>query len=116
MNYRIVEFHRTYSIESSLNGKEWNPVNAFNVPKYFETMYEAKGWVETMKRGKVIHDLETDQPEEKLPRSWFMDRSGKTVWNITTEYQMTIFDPVHAHNVFRLQDTHGFRFRDLEGA
>lgn len=56
--YRIVELHRRFHIEQRINGKGWNDVVFQNVPRYFETLADARSWVATIKRGVVYHDAE----------------------------------------------------------
>jgi hypothetical protein len=56
--YRIVELHRRFHIEERINGKEWHDVRFENVPRYFDTLADARWWVATIKRGVVYHGAE----------------------------------------------------------
>jgi hypothetical protein len=55
--YRIVELHRRFHIEQK-TGKEWHDVRFENVPRYFDSLADARSWVATIKRGVVYHDAE----------------------------------------------------------
>jgi hypothetical protein len=55
--YRIAEEHRRFWIEVKSN-KAWVSLNQTGVPRYFETLADARSWVATIKRGVVYHDAE----------------------------------------------------------
>jgi hypothetical protein len=55
--YRIVEANRMYHIEVN-HGKEWSHVTLIGVPRYFDSLADARSWVATIKRGVVYHDAE----------------------------------------------------------
>jgi hypothetical protein len=55
--YRIVELHRRFHIEQK-TGKEWHDVRFENVPRFFDSLADARSWVATIKRGVVYHDAE----------------------------------------------------------
>jgi hypothetical protein len=59
--YRIAELHRRFHIEQK-TGKEWHDVRFENVPRYFDSLDDARSWVATIKRGVVYHDAE-DAPK-----------------------------------------------------
>jgi hypothetical protein len=61
--YRIVELHRRFHIEERINGKEWHDVRFENVPRYFDSLADARSWVATIKRGVVYHDA-------RMPQIW----------------------------------------------
>ena len=55
--YRIVELNRMFSIEVK-KGKEWGDLNLYGVPRFFDSLADARSWVATIKRGVVYHDAE----------------------------------------------------------
>jgi hypothetical protein len=55
--YRIVELNRMFSIEVK-KGKEWGDLNLYGVPRFFDSLADARSWVTTIKRGVVYHDAE----------------------------------------------------------
>ena len=92
--YRIVELHRMFSIEVR-KGKEWGDLNLYGVPRFFDSLADARSWVATIKRGVVYHDAEDApnlaQDERKAeddtsdgikPLEWFEERIGKDVTRI----------------------------------
>ena len=56
--YRIAELHAKYHIEKRHNGVGWDVVNLPGVPRYFDSLADARSWVATIKRGVVYHDAE----------------------------------------------------------
>jgi hypothetical protein len=58
--YRIAELYNQYSIEVDDGGDKW--VDAYmlmpRVPKFFDSLADARSWVATIKRGVVYHDAE----------------------------------------------------------
>ena len=58
--YRIAESFRQYYIEVSDGGDKW--VDAYllipKVPRFFDSLADARSWVATIKRGTVYHDAE----------------------------------------------------------
>jgi hypothetical protein len=59
--YRIAEEHNRFRIEKLAKGNSWDSWIALNephVPRYFETLADARSWVATIKRGVVYHDAE----------------------------------------------------------
>ena len=58
MNYRIVEENRQIWIERSKDGKSWDMVQYSNVPRYHATVADARSWVETLRKGRIIHSVE----------------------------------------------------------
>jgi hypothetical protein len=55
--YRIAEEHNRFRIQYS-NGMVWHDLNQAHVPRFFETLADARSWVATIKRGVVYHDAE----------------------------------------------------------
>jgi hypothetical protein len=55
--YRIAENRRKFYIEH-LDGKFWRLYEEPHVPKYFDSLSDARSWVATIKRGVVYHDAE----------------------------------------------------------
>ena len=59
--YRIAEEHRRFHIEKLAKGNSWDSWIALNephVPRYFDSLADARSWVATIKRGVVYHDAE----------------------------------------------------------
>ena len=56
--YRIVEAYRKIWIEKKLMSDTWIKVDIKDVPKYHDTVGDARSWVATIKRGVVYHDAE----------------------------------------------------------
>jgi hypothetical protein len=90
--YRIAEEHKRFYIEVRHDGKEWHDLKIPNVPRYFDTLADARSWVATIKRGVVYHDAEDApnlaQDERKAeddtsdgikPLEWFEERIGRDV-------------------------------------
>jgi hypothetical protein len=60
--YRIAEQYRRFHIEVRHDGKEWRDLSAIpHVPRFFDTLQDARSWVATIKRGVVYHDAESPQ-------------------------------------------------------
>jgi hypothetical protein len=55
--YRIGERDRRFWIEVKSN-KAWVSLNQSGVPRYFDSLADARSWVATIKRGVVYHDAE----------------------------------------------------------
>jgi hypothetical protein len=55
--YRIGERDRRFWIEVKAN-KAWVSLNQTGVPRYFDSLADARSWVATIKRGVVYHDAE----------------------------------------------------------
>ena len=104
MNYRIVELHRQYSLECSKDGTKWLPVNTTNVPRFFETLEDARSWVATIKRGVVYHELEGKGLQ------WFLDRIGKKL--VRDGLTVPVMDDDHARHLHRLSQEMGYVYED----
>jgi hypothetical protein len=72
--YRIVELHRMFSIEVK-KGKEWGDLNLYGVPRFFDSLADARSWVTTIKRGVVYHDAE--EPSEVKSEQDMVVRIGE---------------------------------------
>ena len=91
--YRIVEEHRRFSIQVSINGHDWRGLHDIpHVPRFFDSLADARSWVATIKRGVVYHDAEDApnlaQDERKAEArligpiydlGWFKRRIGSVV-------------------------------------
>jgi hypothetical protein len=104
LEYRIAELHRQYSLECSKDGQQWLPVKATNVPQYFETLQDARSWVATLRRGRVIHSVEDDGLQ------WFLDRVGKSV--VYNGMTFNILDDDHARHLHTASVEVGYVFED----
>jgi len=69
--YRIGERDRRFWIEVKSN-KVWVSLNQTGVPRYFDSLADARSWVATIKRGVVYHDAE-DAPKVRTLSSIFED-------------------------------------------
>jgi hypothetical protein len=81
--YRIAEEHNRFRIQYS-NGMVWHDLNQAHVPRYFETLADARSWVATIKRGVVYHDAE-DAPN--LPVD---ERKAESGVKISDEWEQAI--------------------------
>ena len=55
--YRIAEHNRRFYIEY-LDDKFWRQYQEPPVPRFFDTLQDARAWVATIKRGVVYHSAE----------------------------------------------------------
>jgi hypothetical protein len=81
--YRIGERDRRFWIEVKSN-KAWVSLNQTGVPRYFETLADARSWVATIKRGVVYHDAE-DAPN--LPVD---ERNAESGNKVSDEWEQAI--------------------------
>jgi hypothetical protein len=139
--YRIAEEHNRFRIQYS-NGMVWHDLNQLNVPRFFDSLADARSWVATIKRGVVYHDAEEvpiwpyptiapvlkdeeatnlAQDERKAeddtsdgikPLEWFRARIGETIWNITNGYLCNILDDIDARRSHNNQHSRGWRYKD----
>ena len=72
--YRIVELNRMFSIEVK-KGKEWGDLNFYGVPRFFDSLADARSWVATIKKGVVYHDAE--EPSEVKSEQDMVVRIGE---------------------------------------
>jgi hypothetical protein len=56
--YRIVEAYRKIWIEKQTSGGNWLPYDNKHVPRFFDSLADARSWVATIKRGVVYHSAE----------------------------------------------------------
>jgi hypothetical protein len=123
--YRIVELNRMFSIEVN-HGKEWGDLNLYGVPRFFDSLADARSWVATIKRGVVYHDAEDapnlaqderkaegDTSDDIKPIGWFLERVGKSVLNLRTGLGFAIMDEWHARASFHGQDAFGNRYTEI---
>jgi hypothetical protein len=61
--YRIGERDRRFWIEVKSN-KAWVSLNQTGVPRYFDSLADARSWVATIKKGVVYHDAEIPSMSE----------------------------------------------------
>jgi hypothetical protein len=119
--YRIAEHNRRFYIEY-LDDKFWRINDEKNVPKFFDSLADARSWVATIKRGVVYHDAEEApnlaQDERKAeddtsdgikPLEWFEERHMQKIVNTTYGYDFLNNDPRIPHD---LQLTKGYRYSD----
>jgi hypothetical protein len=66
--YRIAEEHKRFYIEVRHDGKEWHDLKIPNVPRFFDSLADARSWVATIKRGVVYHDAEAPPLSESDPQ------------------------------------------------
>jgi hypothetical protein len=95
--YRIVELYRQYFIEASVDGTKWAMVDHPRIPRYHESVELARSWVDTLRRGRIIHSVEDDGLQ------WFLDRVGKVVYghypNKSGIQAFPIIDTDHARHL-----------------
>ena len=101
-DYRIVEAYRKIWIEKQLKGDLWVKVDIKDVPKYHDTVADARSWVATIKRGVVYHDAE----DADVGLQWFINRVGQTVHRLSVQdptraVAVEIIDNDHAHQLYR---------------
>ena len=112
MSYRIVEENRQIWIERSSDGKSWASVKETNVPKYFDSVADARSWVATLRKGRVIHSVEDDGLK------WFLDRVGKLIirtkpvpkFDIELPFEIT--DEDHARHLHTASVEMGYVYTD----
>ena len=56
--HRIAEYNRKFWIERRISGAWIIRDERDGVPKYFDSLADARSWVATIKRGVVYHDAE----------------------------------------------------------
>jgi len=122
--YRIVELHRRFHIEESINDKPWREAVWPNVPRYFDSLADARSWVATIKRGVVYHgaedapnlaqderDGEGDTSDGIKPLEWFEERVGKVVSNDTAGYNVAIGKVSEARLLYNHYQNSPYHFR-----
>ena len=62
--YRIAEQYRQFTIQVRHDGKEWRDLSAIpHVPRFFDSLADARSWVATIKRGVVYHKFGTGRTQ-----------------------------------------------------
>jgi hypothetical protein len=123
--YRIVELHRRFHIEKLAKGNSWDSWIALNephVPRFFETLADARSWVAIIKKGVVYHDAEDApnlaQDERKAEDDtsdgiksleWFMERLDRTILRKTF---VKLQDEHLARACYDCQIHNGYRYSD----
>ena len=102
--YRIVELYRQYFIEASVDGTKWAMVDHPRIPRYHESVPDARSWVATLRKGRVIHSVEDDGLQ------WFIDRVGKTV--VRDAMRVVILDTDHARHLHTASVEMGYVYTD----
>jgi hypothetical protein len=65
--YRIAEQYRQFTIQVRHDGKEWRDLSAMpRVPRFFDSLADARSWVATIKRGVVYHDADAEYAKTLL--------------------------------------------------
>jgi len=57
--YRIGEMNNSFWIEHTDRHGNWHRISESGIPRYFDSLADARSWVATIKRGVVYHDAET---------------------------------------------------------
>ena len=84
VQYRIVELYKRFHIQVRHDGKEWRDLSLPHVPRYFDSLANARSWVATIKRGVVYHDAE-DAPN--LPVD---ERKAESGVKVSDEWEQAI--------------------------
>jgi hypothetical protein len=124
--YRIAEAFRQYYIEASDSGDKW--VDAYllipKVPRFFDSLADARSWVATIKRGVVYHDAEDApnlaQDERKAEDDtsglikrllWFDERIGLEVMNQHKD-KILVKSDEHAKHLYNLERKGLYQYSD----
>jgi hypothetical protein len=124
VQYRIAEEHNRFRIQYS-NGMVWHDLNQPHVPRFFDSLADARSWVATIKRGVVYHDAEDapnlpvderkaedDTSDGIKPLRWFMERMGRTILRKTF---VKLEDEHLARACYHCQADNGYRYSDIKG-
>jgi len=107
--HRIAEYNRKFWIERRISGAWIIRDERDGVPKYFDSLADARSWVATIKRGVVYHDA------EDAGRQWFVDRVGKMIRHRGHTFKIT--DNPHANRLYDASVLFGHEYTDpLEDA
>jgi hypothetical protein len=123
--YRIAEQYRRFHIEVRHDGKEWRDLSAIpHVPRFFDTLQDARAWVATIKRGVVYHDAEDApnlaQDERKAEGStsgvikrllWFDERIGLEVMD-QHNGKILVKSDEHAKHLYNLERKGLYQYSD----
>ena len=58
VQYRIGEMNNSFWIEHTDRHGNWHRISESGVPRFFDSLADARSWVATIKRGVVYHDAE----------------------------------------------------------
>jgi hypothetical protein len=132
--YRIAEQYRQFTIQVRHDGKEWRDLSAIpNVPRFFDSLADARSWVATIKKGVVYHDAEApplsesdlqweyardfrifsdrlNHDAEDAGRQWFVDRVGKMIRHRGHTFKIT--DSPHANRLYDASVLFGHEYTD----
>ena len=64
--YRIAEEHNRFRIQYS-NGMVWHDLSLPHIPRFFDSLADARSWVATIKRGVVYHEAEDALGDPLIP-------------------------------------------------
>jgi len=104
MNYRIVEENRRIWIEESKDGNKWEVTKTHHVPQFHRTVADARSWVATLQKGRIIHNVEDDGLQ------WFLDRVGKMI--VRDGMTLKILDDDHARHLHTASVEMGYTYTD----
>ena len=107
IEFRIAENRRKFYIEH-LDGKFWRLYEEPHVPRFFDSLADARSWVATIKRGVVYHDAE--YADEGL--QWFLNRIGKKITRDGHPTSFEIMDEEHAKTAYRVSKQMGYAYVD----
>jgi hypothetical protein len=124
--YRIAEIHRRFHIEYR-DDKVWKVYDEVRVPRFFDTLANARSWVATIKRGVVYHDAEDapnlpvderkagdDTSDGIKPLEWFVERVGKDIHRTHKGicFPVAVDSKDHAYIFFANQNVFDLRYSD----
>lgn len=123
--YRIAEEHNRFRIQYS-NGMVWHDLVLPHVPRYFDSLADARSWVATIKRGVVYHEAEDApnlaQDERKAeddtsdgikPLEWFEERVGSNIVRVETIKNTAWISHYSIAKAFhQFQTERGYRYKD----
>ena len=102
--YRIAEHNRRFYIEY-LDDKFWRINDEKNVPKYFDSLADARSWVATIKRGVVYHDAEGPKLTEDDLKWEYSRPILPPIFRITwREYILARIDGFRESNPYKTPD------------
>ena len=105
--YRIAEEHNRFRIQYS-NGMVWHDLSLPHVPRFFDSLEDARSWVATIKRGVVYHDAE--DADEGL--QWFLNRIGMKITRDGHPTSFKIIDEHHAKTAYETSRKFGYAYKD----
>jgi hypothetical protein len=121
--YRIAEEHNRFRIQYS-NGMIWHDLNLPHVPRFFDSLADARSWVATIKKGVVYHDAEDApnlaQDERKAEGGtsgvikrllWFDERIGLEVMD-QHKGKILVKSDEHAKHLYNLERKGLYQYSD----